>query len=296
MTIFESILAKFVLEHPSFYQDAYIKMLEGLVKKACSKKLERQLFGLFSLVGNEYENYFSLDDIKNKFHLPAADYLVKLLADNIFPPRKVSPQKVKLFQERSDSPRSPINQDRNTQLFAPEHRGVVESHGKESVCKSLGIVEDSYRPDELNEYFEHDNYPSGQLYTPNEKSYVASWLRERNCPVISGASGSTEALISRLFSYVDLKQDEKELLVFAQACNMVALGHHSLFEAMIVADDLNLVSVSKQNTQMDFYLQCVPEKIKKSQEFIKFLDSDTVKNLQLDEYTSNEESTLSIAI
>jgi hypothetical protein len=93
---------------------------------------------------------------------------------------------------------------------------------------AFGIVSDAYRPDEFSHYFDFPIEPAGGFYIPNEDSYVALWLRRHYCPVISGASGSTELLISRIFPLIDgLTLEDKKMIIFAQACNMIANGHHS---------------------------------------------------------------------
>ena len=107
------------------------------------------------------------------------------------------------------------------------------------------------------------------LYRPDESSFVANWLRDRHLPVIAGSSGSTEMLFSRVMPLVELTNEDIQMLVFAQACSMLANGHHSLFEALLVADHFGL-KLSNKETLLEFYLQCVPEKIRTDQSFIEF--------------------------
>lgn len=64
---------------------------------------------------------------------------------------------------------------------------------------------------------------------------------------------------------------------------MVANGHHSLFEAMLVAHHLGF-KIEPKETLKEFYLQCVPTNIQEDAAFIEFMASDPIQALQLDTY------------
>ncbi|MDF1646282.1 MAG: hypothetical protein P1U61_04765 [Legionellaceae bacterium] len=277
ITLFESHLAKFMLNHPELYQAAYLKLFETL-KLACASSDERLLFSVFSLLNHEYPEYHTFGHFQDVFYLPAADYLLKLISDYLIRPTTPSPT---LFQTISPTARSPVNLLRSQRLFADKNRGVIAIEPDEVIrTKAIGIVSPQYRPYELEGYFTQEIEASGQYYKPDEDSYVAGWLRKRQLPIISGASGSTEALITRLFQYApELTKEEQQIIIFTQACNMIANGHHSLFEALLVADDLELITINDTETQKAFYLQCVPEKILTHETFTHFMASDLVSSL-----------------
>jgi len=312
VTLFESYLAKFVLEHPKFYQEPYIKILpiilsrlKDLETKETFKaflgntSLDRRLYSIFSLLNSSYSNYDSIEKLVDNFYLPAADYFLKLIADYILVPfasynKKALPiasPAAASAQQRFFSPRSPYNPSRNSLLFTEENRGVMnaslerglsESHTPPlpEFTKDLGIVSGTFKPITLRNYFPQEIQPAGLGYKPKEDSFVAMWLRERGCPVISGASGSTEMLCSKIFSLVELTQEEKKTIIFAQACNMIANGHHSLFETLIVAIDFGF-PVDIKETLLDFYLQCLPEAMRTDSEFTAFLESEDIQSLPM---------------
>lgn len=87
-----------------------------------------------------------------------------------------------------------------------------------------------------------------------------------------------------------LTEEEQWLICFAQACNMIANGHHSLFESMIVANYLRFISITEADTRKDFYLQCVPPRIQHDEAFIAFLDSDLGSAFLPDATISNDTS------
>ncbi|WP_133130573.1 hypothetical protein [Legionella yabuuchiae] len=306
VTLFESYLAKFVLEHPEFYSSAYKKLLISLERllnienetlqrilstKPHSLDLDRVLFSIFSQLKTQYSRYDSLLDVVSQFHLPAADYLVKLLTDHIFTPATSitihSFAQMSMFKPIDDSSarRSPYNPSRSSLLFHERNRGVLEKSSEfleeEEGTQTLGIVSDEFAPKDLIDYFEKPIYPARNIYKPNEESYVAKWLRQRSCPVISGASGSTEALLARIFPLIPaLTSEERKIILFAQACNMIANGHHSFFETMIVADSFGYKLEDKPSL-LEFYLQCVPESILSSEVFQDFLASEAVQSLPM---------------
>ncbi len=284
VTLFESYLAKFILEHPVHYQDAYLKLFDAL-RPLCATN-DRIQHAVFSLLQVQYPEYTLFDDFHSQhFSLPAADYLLKLLADHMFPPSKRSG--APNFLTAIDmTARSPANIRRNKKLFSHANRGVIEVEpisSSPNITRAIGIVSKAYQPSDLMDYFSAAIEPSGQYYKPAEKSHVAIWLRERNLPVIAGSSGSTEALIARILPHAPaLSTEEKHLIAFTQACNMVANGHHSLFESMIVADDLKLIPLQEADTPKALYLQCIPVSLLEDDEFMAFINSDLVQHLLAD--------------
>ncbi len=293
ITLFESHLAKFILEHPEIYEAAYLKLFEAL-KAPCATN-ERLQYSVFSMLQIQYPEYHAFESFDEAFYLPAADYLLKLIGDYLFPAQSSSsPQS--FLHTPSISSRSPTNPFRNQLLFDEENRGVSEVEPDEiTLTKAIGIVSDAHRTSDLDNYFEQAIEASGQYYQPKESAYVATWLRHHFLPIISGASGSTEALISRLLPRApDLTTEEKWLIVFTQACNMVANGHHSLFEAILVADDLGLIPLSEADTQQTLYLQAIPPVIQENETFIRFMNADFIQSL-LPDSRPIEDSLLSVS-
>ncbi|WP_131775413.1 hypothetical protein [Legionella impletisoli] len=311
VTLFESYLAKFILEHSELYVEAFKKLLHGLdqllttenelrqqiiSRKSKGFDLDRVLYFIFSQVNEQYPGYASFRDVIDNFQLSSADYLLKQITDNVLTPAKPTPSpvvsQVGIFKSITEptSRRSPFNSSRSPLLFHERNRGVVEisselsdeDEANDEFTYNLGIVSELFTPADFKGYFKHPIYPARYNYYPHEESYVARWLRKRQCPVISGSSGSTEALLSRVFPLIQtLTSEEKKIILFAQACNMVANGHHSIFEAMIVAESFGYVLETKP-TLLEFYLQGVPEVIQKSEAFHDFLASEAIQSLPMD--------------
>ncbi|MFZ4077485.1 MAG: hypothetical protein ACOYKA_05815 [Legionellaceae bacterium] len=302
-TLFESYLSQFILEHPHFYQDVFFKVFDTIErflskdeprlkvfieKKGRGYDIERHIYTLFSRLNEQYPEQTSFETLKTHFSLSSADYFIKLVTDDFLsspcllsmsPVGHGSPAMAGMFSKR----RSPYKPSRSPMLFSEENRGVREREMdedgfKEASTHALGIVSDEFLPEALRHYFDKKISPAKFNYVPNKTSYVARWLRRKNLPIISGASGSTEGLITGLLPLTDLNAEEKRVLLFAQACNMVAHGHHSFFEAMMVADHMGY-RLYDQTTVLEFYLQCIPESVQSDDAFQRFLHVPMIRSL-----------------
>jgi len=263
-------------------------------------RVAREIYMMFSMVQEHYKgfgNFKELTDPKN-FNISACDFFIKHVCDyfvtrNINSPKQAHqelkspiPNHVKLFFYAVTEGRgSPTNSHRDQRLFHESNRGVTARAGSPVIepCTNLGIIPKEHCPPELTNYFRVPNEKALEMYVPNEDSYFAKNLRRYWCPVISGASGSTESLFTRIFSITSLNKEQQQLLIFVQACNMVANGHHSLFEAMFVAHTLGF-EIEPKETVKEFYLQCVPSVFKENEAFQAFMELDTIIALQLDTY------------
>lgn len=273
--LFESYLAKCVLDNQDTFKNSFLAMITELESIFTTRNfnltqllqskpkhfdLERQLYSIFTCLRVEYPGYDSFESFKElPFNLSACCYLVKLLADKILKPEYSATSSQGMFSGGSDK-RSPYSPWRPPQLFSEMNRGVIDIEEEEAPpTKSIGIVEERYQPTELKDYFTNEIYPSMAIYTPKEDSFVAQWLRNRNLPIISGASGSTELLFSRIFNLIEISSEDMNMIIVGQAWDMVAQGHHSFFEAILVAEFFNLGHFpTREVNLLSFYLHWIP--------------------------------------
>ena len=303
VTLFETHLAKFVLEHAEIYKDVYFKLIDSLseLTKANPETnkilqaffqttpkgydLSRYLYTVFSRVNESYPGHDSFESLKSNFNILACDYFLKIIADELLNTklmRSPTPPSPGFFTPPSPGKRSPYDPARCAQLFMPANRGVIpieeEDETSEMSTRDIGIVSMDWGNDAFKNHFETPVYPARFNYLPDEKSFVAQWLRKRHLPVIAGASGSTDLLFSRLLPLANLNPAEIKLLLVAQSCSLVANGHHSFFETMLVADHFGY-HLQDTDTLIDYYLQCFPDAILKSEAFISFLENDEIYGL-----------------
>ncbi len=309
VTLFETHLAKFILEHAEVYQTVYFKLIDSIMaltkesptqnatlraffrNKPEGYDLPRYLYTVFSRVNESYPGHDSFESLKSNFNILASDYFLKIIADELLnaklaeSPLPPSPS-LGFFPPQSPGKRSPYDPARCATLFLPENRGVLpieedEDDAVELSTQDIGIVSIDCVPDTFKHYFEKAVYPARFNYNPDENSFVGQWLRERHLPIIAGASGSTDLLFSRLLPLAHLSPAEVQLLIVAQACSLIASGHHSFFETLLVADHFGH-TLRDTDTLIDYYLQCFPATVRQSPTFIAFLDSEPVKNLLTD--------------
>ena len=319
VTLFESYLSRFVLENPRFYQGIYSKVFDAIHSylyddpknnlalqtflsiSTPNFDTDRYIFSVFSKVNAAFPGYNSFETLKRNFNLRPSYYFIKILLDELF--YKVIPQDKGAHSERSPasphSPsffsssisgkRSPFNPNRPAELFNELNRGAWSIIREDSETDpmddpetlDLGIVAKEFTPPELANYFDTPIEAARFIYSPNETSFVARWCRNKHLPVISGSSGAIEGLFSQILPLLTLTPAEIKMLVMAQACNMVACGHHSFFEALLVADHFEH-TLTDTETLLDYYLQCIPNEMLTDPHFIAFLESEPIKPLLLD--------------
>lgn len=291
--LFESWLAKITLNNQEIFKDACMKMLDDIkifcdtnnpenirLKKFLTTKpkkynFDRELYSIFSMLKSVHPKHESFEDIKNDFSISAFFYFIKSFADVILKSNNLNNSNSFFHQNYL---RSPIDPDRIEILFSAHNRGVrqvtvLDEHIDKT---SLGIVCNEYQPAQLKNYFDSsfDSYPAKYLYIPHEESYVAKWMRARMLPIISGASGSTELLLNRIIPLCNLEHDEINLILFAQAMDMVAQGHHSFFESIIVAEHLGFnQTLTGEFDLISLYLSAIPEAVQQKEPFNEFLNN-----------------------
>jgi hypothetical protein len=178
-------------------------------------------------------------------------------------------------------------------LFSDKNRGVVLSDDTDKkFTHDFGIVNAEYTPQKLKDYFTFPVYSARFTYSPNLTGFVATWLTERYLPIIAGTSGSTEQMMSRVLPLVDLTHEEIKILLLAQTASMIAMGHHSFFECMLVTKRFGFL-LHDPDKMIDLYLQCIPDTIRKNSAFQDFLKSSEGSVLLKNMAYSNDEDSLS---
>ena len=101
VTLFETHLAKFVLEHADVYQAVYVKLIDSIIaltitdpqknktlqaflrNKPVGYDLSRYMYTVFSRVNASYPGHDSFETLKSKFNILACDYFLKIIADEL---------------------------------------------------------------------------------------------------------------------------------------------------------------------------------------------------------------------
>ena len=292
VTLFESWLSLFMLEHPEFYKDIYCKLLDAIENfintNRKSKHVEFCLKNIFSDLNDKWPGCDSFANLKKHFSLLAADTCIKFCAEAFFCFKQNDSLVIQtsasstltnlcmqsLFSKPLQGQKKLSKHLRCDDLFSEKNRGVIISDETDKkFSHDFGIVSLEHTPAKFQHYFSFPVHSARFTYSPNLSGYVATWLTERCLPIISGASGSTEVMMSRLLPLVDLSHEETKILLLAQTASMIAMGHHSFFECMLVADRFGY-KLGDPDKMSDLYLQCIPKTILLSEAFQDFLTSD----------------------
>lgn len=297
--LFESYLAKFCLENSIFFEPLYQKIfseIDNLIEDNKNNGVfPRRFFSCESSVKSQYHHINDYQDVKKSKSLPIYDTFLKFLCevvldktDNLILSQTPTPNNTTSLAQSSGfmlfgSPPKTVKSIgkfiRDDIMFKPSERGCIEVDNIEDIedkaclTNKLGILQPDDTPSELQNYFQ-EHFSAQFVYKTKEDSFVAKWLRQHHLPIISGTSGSAEKIFSQLSRFIELNQIEASQLFLTMAACMVALGHHSFFEVMLVADKVGL-KLEAQDTLLDFYLQCIPQTIQNSQPFKSFIDGPT---------------------
>lgn len=296
VTLFESYLSKYLIEHPEYFIGVYQKIL-GFIQQIeqlnqANAAFERTMFALFSLLTHEHPHK-NLDDLIQQFDLIAVNSFLKLFCDNILNNKAFELKipnveqtnnntlsSIGFFKEKPPSPESKrrhsqiLAQLRVPSLFDANARGVVEvDEPKQLVTRKLGIAALKHTPDNLRCYFAKKYQPSQFFYTPERESNVGKWFTRHNLPIISGTSGSICDDLALALAFLNLSPEELRLLMLGRAAMLVAKGHHSFFESMIVLNETGF-KLQSQKTLFEFYQQMIPQQIIDSDSYQQFKDSE----------------------
>lgn len=292
VTFFESYLSKYLIEHPEYFIDVYQKILNFIQQmeqlNQHNPAVERTLFSIFSILRYDYP-HSSLTDLKEQFDLVAVNSFIKLFCDCIlnnqaldltFPEQADNNVLINagFFKEKAPSP---IPKRRHSQilaqlrvplLFELTSRGVNATDAELVETRKLGITALECTPKDLSCYFARNYEPSQFLYTPDRTSNVGKWFARHNLPIISGTSGSICDDLALALAFLNLTQEEIRILFLGRAATLVAKGHHSFFESMILLNESGL-RLQSTKTLYEFYEQTIPQSIINSESFQDFKKS-----------------------
>ncbi len=126
--------------------------------------------------------------------------------------------------------------------FSDKNRGREYKEG-DSYTSNFGITDNKHTPDWAKAYFEKIPILAGKdQFTFNASSPVVSFFKQHNIPVIGGASGTLTFVLRgiTLMHEINLSLEQMREYVALLTAAMIAEGHHSVAEVMMVACTFNL--------------------------------------------------------
>lgn len=292
--LFESLLSKFIIEHPVFYTEVLRITNTGIknfIEYNTSLDNSFKLFvaHIFVEFNNEFPDYKDIDMLIASSDMVAYAafqklfFEVMLLKTGSYPPKpkthlatlsELAQLKIVTDKELLKNLRKNL---RSPDLFAElVRRGSVNKVPKNATRK-LGITTEINTPQELGSFFKYP-YKSAQLqYSRPAQSNFVTWLGTRNLPFISGASGTIEILFTNIIKIVTLTPAELKCYFMAIAAALVARGHHSFFESIIVISKLGF-SLNDRPSRKEFYEQFLTKEVLSSNEYGKFINQQNISN------------------
>lgn len=277
---FESVLAKYFIEHPELFKsltDKIFAAIEHLITaNSENASFNRLLFSVFSTLNDEYPGVSDMKSLRKSSSIVLFDTFFKHFTERVMTIPALILSACELHNSHTSSEKYLVNHSlfksndrqflekmRPANLFSVKNRGVVDfDPAKEEETQNLGILSTEDTPELLKDFFSSPHAPSRQYYQPKEDSLMALWLRKHFLPVISGASGGIGKTLSKLNLLIPLSKAEFNLIGILIASSTIALGHHSFFEVMrpvtFVTGELEM-----KKTLLEFYEQVIPEEVKR---------------------------------
>lgn len=277
--LFESYLAKFFIDNPSYFSSLIAKIMLGvnavIELNEDNSLLERMLFSVCSQASEVDANMGDLVSLQQTTSIVALDTFFKYfsewcltLPDLTLPKVAHSTgEDIGFFKSSALVPAKIAKVMRPEGLFCDEHRGVIDIETDEDITSTnFGLLSDDFTPPALVNVLTFNNHRAGQYYLPKEDSEMALWLRAHYLPVISGASGGVGKTISAVASIIDLSLEECALFGLMIAASTVALGHHSFFEVLRPVSFMT-GELQEQATLLSFYEQMIPASIQQTEAY-----------------------------
>lgn len=136
-----------------------------------------------------------------------------------------------------------FKQARSDQFFLPYKRGRREVlyPDKNNKTKDFGITDTLHTQEWAKNYFTGEHPAAKNLYKAIDTTGTVKTFRRLKYPFISGPSGTISHILPKtVFHNLKLSLEEQREYIAILAASMIALGHHSVVEIMMVAAEFNL--------------------------------------------------------
>lgn len=125
--------------------------------------------------------------------------------------------------------------------FSEVNRGRKEI-GREKSTTNFGITDLSHVPSWAQNYHKKPIPHAKDKFTRDEESNIVAFFEKNNIPFIAGPSGTAAYTLQGVLSLLPLDPQELKSYLNLLAASEVALGHHSFYEIMLVANNMKIYS------------------------------------------------------
>lgn len=150
-----------------------------------------------------------------------------------------------------------FNRSRPDKFFHPLSRGRIEIRTDGNKYRHFGITDNESSQDWTQNFFSKAHSSAKNNFVAREESDIVKFFRQHQLPYISGASGTISHILSKiLFHNVHLTPEEFREYLAILAAGMIALGHHSITEIMMVAAEFDLYHKCSDNGEIHLLKFC----------------------------------------
>jgi hypothetical protein len=328
-TAFDSYLAKFIVDNAARCRPVFEKINRGIIQYLNDPRQYEQKFHkethrmdnkTHALYTHTHEPQdYVLDErirgllehperLENNFDLFMLVHFYKFFFEDItinpdrYKELAESPERSKGVPSLFELARKEIMKDpdamkklkattRPDELF--KERGRI-SHGfGKKATNSLGIFKEAETPEDLKKFFGVGVYAAKDEFTadPNSSAPLLMLAKQLQLPFVSSASGTASKLIPAIILLAGLSPQELKDFTTCLAGSMVAEGHHSFLEVMVICQRAGIhMNLSPTTPLVNIYESFLSNNIKSAPEFKELHDELKKLSAQAEEATSGRDS------
>ena len=300
LTLFESELAKIILDERSSMEPVFSKINRGIAKlidlNSTDKNFDRAIYGCFTRVAKDFSGYNSMELFLEKdYDLLAAGLLHKIFFEDYLRMAQNRPVLVgrSKFEENFLSQVS-TSKDRSKflSLLRPDNVFLEKVRGREEFkqpeeTNKFGIVTKKYTPEHFKQYFTPGFESAQYKYKRLFDSSISKKMDDLEMPFIAGPSGTVGYCLHGMLQVDTFSAEELQRYFIGMAAQMVARGHHSFYEIFNALSYAGF-KFAESTTPYNMYRQFLTNDILDSAKFIQLAERYDAALVMLDsEYKSD---------
>jgi hypothetical protein len=300
-TLYESYLAKTIIQNDETWRPLVLQINQWIYQTILQHKNNARMI---SLLITHLKKHLKVTINRQNFLNIAQDFL--LTSENLVPTIMFHGDFVEYIHPKIDPKKSYAQLStykimRSNNLFSNENRGVAATTNWQRGLASykyptyrsnaLGVMPDKQTPSELAQYFADQpgkRRPTKRFHKlkGSRISYIAAQRNreskieksdafrkeaiERDISIISGTAGTTSKIIAFMLDLVGLTREEIKDYLMIEGAAVVAYGHHSMYEIMVLARQLGFPI---KYDHRFYHEQFVTKEFRKSKAYKDFLAS-----------------------
>jgi hypothetical protein len=291
-TRFEARLAECILEQPAIYRSV-LQKINNSIRRVIEYNqntpfFDRLLYVIFTELNQYFPGYSDINAIcREDADVHAISDFHKRFFETLMPKANIPPRLVRnslpltlaeLCQLKICDANvfSKLEQHtRPDQFFSPQNRGRHEHKRNQPIkTRKFGIASDDETEERFFNFFTQPYEAAQSQFSPNSKASIVQKMQEYDLPYISGASGTLGICFKEMIRLDTYTSHELKTYFMFLAARMIARGHHSFYEVMLVADLLGF-KIKFCDERQQFYEQFLTIEFKATAAYEEFLAQES---------------------